>query len=166
MHVQFRSNIDSKKLPPSLIGSLFTEQTFLSPMSIFSKYLNHRWKFTGQKGNFHTVMVIIFLNLAMFQQRPDWPQVKQNVICSIANLLYELRHKIPNELRLRILGSKEIWGECYFWVEKWPSVLPPFQKLNIGYGSQRFLSYQFLLDFYSLFQIFCPRSSEETTFWS
>ena len=37
----------------------------------------------------------------MFYYRPDQPQVKQNVISNIANLVYELLHKLPNNLRLR-----------------------------------------------------------------
>ena len=41
----------------------------------------------------------------MFCYRSDSPQVKRNVISSIANLVYELPHELPNELRLTILGT-------------------------------------------------------------
>ena len=44
-------------------------------------------------------------------------QVKRNVISSIANLVYELPHKLPNNLRLRILGNKEILGKSQIWME-------------------------------------------------
>ena len=30
---------------------------------------------------------------------------------SIANLVYELHHKLPNDLRLRVLENKEILGK-------------------------------------------------------
>ena len=47
----------------------------------------------------------------MFLYRLDQPQVKRNVISSIANMVYELPHELPNNLRLRILGNKEILGK-------------------------------------------------------
>ena len=34
---------------------------------------------------------------------------------SIANLVYELPHELPNDLRLRILGNKEILGKSQTW---------------------------------------------------
>ena len=36
---------------------------------------------------------------------------------SIANLVYELPHELPNDLRLWILGNKEILGISQIWVE-------------------------------------------------
>ena len=36
---------------------------------------------------------------------------------SVANLVYELPHELPNDLRLRILGNKEILGKSQIWVE-------------------------------------------------
>ena len=53
----------------------------------------------------------------MFQYRPNQPQVKRNVISSIANLLYELPHELLNDLRLMILGNKEILGKSQILVE-------------------------------------------------
>ena len=35
----------------------------------------------------------------------DSPQIKQNLISSIENLVYELPHELPNDLRLRKLGN-------------------------------------------------------------
>ena len=45
------------------------------------------------------ILVIIFWNFAIFQYRSDSPQVKRNLITSIANLVYELPHELPNYLR-------------------------------------------------------------------
>ena len=59
----------------------------------------------------------MFWNVTMFKYRPDSPQVKRNVISSIANMVYELPHELPNDLRLRILGNKEILGKSRIWVE-------------------------------------------------
>ena len=39
------------------------------------------------------------------------------MISGIANLVYELHHKLPNDLRLSILGNKEILGQSQIWVE-------------------------------------------------
>ena len=36
------------------------------------------------------------------------PQVKQTAIISNKQVIYELPHQMPNDLRLRILGIKEI----------------------------------------------------------
>ena len=52
-------------------------------------------------------------------------------------MVYELPHKFPNNLRLRILGNKEILGKSQIWVEALPSAQPPFQKLNFGDSSQK-----------------------------
>ena len=59
------------------------------------------------------------------------------MISSIANLLYELPHELPNDLRLRILGNKEILVKSQIWVETEPSAQSPFQKLNLGSSSQK-----------------------------
>ena len=39
------------------------------------------------------------------------------MISSIENLVYELPHELPNDLRLRILGNKEILGKSQILVE-------------------------------------------------
>ena len=36
---------------------------------------------------------------------------------SVANLVYELPHELPNNLRLRILGNKEISKNYQIWVD-------------------------------------------------
>ena len=64
-----------------------------------------------------TILVILFSNFTMCECMCDSPQVKRNVISSIANLVYELPHELPNDLRLRVLGNKEILGESQISVE-------------------------------------------------
>ena len=39
------------------------------------------------------------------------------MISSIANLVHELPHELPKDLRLRILGNKEILEKSQIWVE-------------------------------------------------
>ena len=50
-------------------------------------------------------LVIIFWNFTVFQYRFDLPQVKRNLISIITNL--RLPHKLPNDLRLNILGNQK-----------------------------------------------------------
>ena len=110
----------------------------------------------------------------MFQYRSDQPQVKRNVIPSIANLVQELPHELPNDLRVRISGNIEILGKPQVWVETQRSAQTPFQKLNFGVTAKKhtevdiqlFLSFPDLLDFSILFQMFCLGLSEQTKFWS
>ena len=86
----------------------------------------------------------MFWNVTMFYHRPDSPQVKRNVISSIANLVYELPHELPNDLRLRILGNKEILGKSRIWVETLPTAQSPLQKLNSGSSSQKIRKSRYL----------------------
>ena len=44
-------------------------------------------------------------------------QVKRTVVSSTANLGCEFPHELPNDLRLRILGNKEILEKSQIWVE-------------------------------------------------
>ena len=43
--------------------------------------------------------------------------LKRNAVSGIANLIYELPHELPNDLRLTILGNKEILRKCQIWVD-------------------------------------------------
>ena len=52
-----------------------------------------------------TILLIIFWNFTIFQYRSGSPQVKRNLISSIAHLVYELPYELPNNLGLRILGN-------------------------------------------------------------
>ena len=51
------------------------------------------------------ILVIIFWNFTICQDRSDSPRVKGNLISSIENLAYDLPLKLPNDLRLGILGN-------------------------------------------------------------
>ena len=59
------------------------------------------------------------------------------MISSIANLVYDLPHELPKDLRLRILGNKDIIGKSKIWVGIEPSAQSPFQKLSFGNSSQK-----------------------------
>ena len=47
----------------------------------------------------------------------DSPQVKRNLIISIANLVHQLPQELPNDLRFRILGNKEILEKSQIWMD-------------------------------------------------
>ena len=59
------------------------------------------------------------------------------MISSIANLIYELSHEFPNNLRLRILRNKEILRKSQIWVETEPSAQSPYHKFNFGSSNQK-----------------------------
>ena len=52
-----------------------------------------------------TILAIIFWDILMFDKISVSPQVKQIVIISNEDGIYELPHKLPNDLRLRTLGN-------------------------------------------------------------
>ena len=39
------------------------------------------------------------------------------VAINYQNIVYDLCHELPNELRLTILGNQEIFGKCQYWLE-------------------------------------------------
>ena len=53
-------------------------------------------------------MVIIFCDILMSDEIFLAPHVKQSVIISRKHGIYELPHKLPNDLRLRILGNQAV----------------------------------------------------------
>ena len=71
---------------------------------------------------------------------------------SIANLVYKLPHELPNDLRLRILGNKEISVNSQSYVDTQPSAQTPFQKLNVGNSSPKINTkvYKFVSKFLDL----------------
>ena len=93
------------------------------------------------------------------------------MISSMANVINELPHLLPNYLRLRILGNKEClkfgWRHC-------PVPSPHSRNLTLAIAIKiqakvdikLFLSCPVLLDFSFLFQILCTGLSEQTKFWS
>ena len=82
------------------------------------------------------------------------------MVSGIANLVYELPHELPNGLRLRILGNKEILRKSQIWVETYSSTQSPFHKINFGNSSakRRKSRYQNFLDLSSFtgFLYFVP----------
>ena len=63
-----------------------------------------------------TILVIIFSTFATLQYRSNSPQVKRNMMPSIANLVYELPNDFLKDFRLRILKNKKILGKSQIWV--------------------------------------------------
>ena len=98
-------------------------------MSLFPINLNHHWKCREQKEILQTILVIISWN---FSAGPIWNKKKRNSISSITNLLYQLPHELPNDLRIRILGNLEILEKSQIRVEAKPSAYSPVQKLNFA----------------------------------
>ena len=97
------------------------------------------------------------------------------MLASIANLVYELPHELPNDLRVRILGNKEMSVKSQSCVDTQPSAQSPFQKVKVGNTSptttqqymsvyQNFLTFSVLLDFCISFQIFCPGLTHKRSF--
>ena len=58
-----------------------------------------------QKKVLQTMSFIIFLDSLMFYEIFLSPQVKQCVIITYKNGIYELPDQLPNDLRLRTLGK-------------------------------------------------------------
>ena len=58
-----------------------------------------------------TIMEILFWDFLSFYQIFFSPKVKQSMIISNKQGVYELPHELPNNLRLRILGNKEKLGK-------------------------------------------------------
>ena len=81
-----------------------------------------------------------------------WPQIKENLISSIANFVYKLSHKLPSNLRLRILGNKEILEKPQIWVD------------TVKTDTKLFFYCPVLLDHSILFQMICLGLPEQGNF--
>ena len=75
------------------------------PIPVHLKHASHISLGAERKCAVSVILVIIFRNFTMFQWRSGSPQVTQNLISSITNLVYQLSHELPNELRCRIFGN-------------------------------------------------------------
>ena len=62
---------------------------------------------------------------------------KRNLICSKKIFVYELPHKLPNELRLKISENWGLSGKSQYWVQPGPSTQSPFEKSNFGNSCQK-----------------------------
>ena len=58
----------------------------------------------------------------------DSLQAKWYMKSSKKDIVYELPHELPNDLRLRILGNLKIIEKTQKWMEAGPSIQSPFQK--------------------------------------
>ena len=56
----------------------------------------------------YTIIFKIFEHFTKFYRSFHSPQVKTNLIPGVRNVIYELPHECPSDLRLKILGNKEI----------------------------------------------------------
>ena len=93
---------------------------------------------TSQDSKFlSTIPVIIFWHFLVIQHRSEQSQVKRYLMSSITNLVHELPHEFPNDLRLRILGNWEILEKCQIWVQTQPSAQSSFQKLKFDNSCQK-----------------------------
>ena len=63
------------------------------------------------------MVFIIFWDFLMFYQIFFSPQVKRLAIITYKHGIYELPQELPNDLRLKILGNKEISGKCLNFLE-------------------------------------------------
>ena len=109
--------------------------------------------------NFQTMLVIIFQNFKIFQYRSDSPQVKGAFISSIANLVYELPHELPNDLRLRKYQKNIKFGQTHSLVHSLPLETQTLQiavKKHPKTAIKLSFSCPVLLNNPILFQIFCP----------
>ena len=70
-----------------------------------------------QKKNFQTILVIIFCDFLMFYQILFSPQVKGIVIISNKHGISDFSHKLPDDLRLKILGNWEILRRSQIFIE-------------------------------------------------
>ena len=100
-----------------LIGSFLIELTFLSQNEHFFRKLESSLEVQRSKEKFSDNPARNILELYNFQYGSDSPQVKRNLISSITILVYELRHKLPNDLRLRILGNQKMFKKSQIWVK-------------------------------------------------
>ena len=61
---------------------------------------------------FSTISFIKFWDFLMFYQIFFSPQVKQWGIITYKLGIWELPYEFPNDVRLTVLGNKEIWEKC------------------------------------------------------
>ena len=111
-------------------------------------------------------LVIICWNFTIFQHMSDLLQVKQNLISSIANLVYELPHKLSNDLR-RIRKTQKNLNSTHSLIPSLPLRKQPFAitKEIRKTDTKLFFSCLVLLYISILFKIFCPGLSEQVNLW-
>ena len=109
-----------------------------------------------------TVLAIILWHFLIISLRPESSQVKRFLISSTTNLVHELPHGLPNDLRFRILGNLKILEKYQMWVQMQPNALHSSLKLKVENSCQKHVklditflnSCPILHYFFSLWQIF------------
>ena len=91
----------------SLVATFLIGFPSLRHSSARFKKLNHSQKREQQNKNFQRILWIITSNFTKFQNIFHCSQVKQNLILSLRNLIYQLPNDMPNNLRLRVLEKKK-----------------------------------------------------------
>ena len=75
-------------------------------INVFSKNDYKRKNVTPiKRAHASTILVIIFRDFLIISLTSESRQIKRYLISSITNLVHELPHEWPNDLRLRILGN-------------------------------------------------------------
>ena len=90
-----------------------------------------------QKKDFQTILVIKFWEFLMLDQIFLSPQAKRMVIISTKHFIYELSYKLPDDLRLRILGNKEILTRSQIFTQLQPSTQSSSQNGNFVNTSKK-----------------------------
>ena len=91
-----------------------------------------------------TIIFIIFWNFLMFYQIFLPPQVKRRVIIGNKHDICDLRHELPNNFRLNILGNKEKSGKSQNLVELQYSTQSPCKNENCFNTFQKLLKNRYL----------------------
>ena len=82
--------------------------------------------------------VITFWDFLVFYQILLSPQVKQCAIITYKHGIYDLPHKLPNNLRLRILGNEKISRKCLNFIEWEPSTQSLCENKNVVNTREKF----------------------------
>ena len=106
-------------------------------LGCFSKFFPIYKYILGFYECWSTILVIIFWHFSIIYLRSESPQVKQYLLSSITKLVHEFPHKLPKDLRLRIVGNYIILEKCQMWVETQPSAQSFFQNLNVDNSCQK-----------------------------
>ena len=110
-----------------------------------------------------TITDITLWNTWRFQYRFHSPQVKWYLLSSTRNIVYELPHELPNDLRLKKIRKYWEYHKNSRRQSLVPSLLSANKNLVVVVKNHAktdfivFLSYPILLDFLTLCHKFCPR---------
>lgn len=95
-------------------------------------------------------MDMIYWNFATFKKSYNSPLVKRWLVSSIKNIVNELPHELPNDVRLP-------WGQSQLLsILSRNKAFVIVAKIYVGAAIRVFFSHPVLLDFLTLFQVFYP----------